>query len=164
MCTVSPSEVVQMSWVRLSPFTSRESGILPRPQRRRDGWLPKAVAVDSSIISHLPEEEAVWEGRSPRQAAALTEEGLAAIRATAELPRTGPRGRTHRARTARRRGLVDIALVSVMRDAMLQRSEAARASGGSMSILTPRGKPGSSASAPVARSRIGSLWPRRLRG
>ena len=51
--------------------------------------------------------------------------GLAAIRATAELPRTGPRGRTERARTARRRGLVDIALVSVMRDAMLRRSEAA---------------------------------------
>ena len=49
----------------------------------------------------------------------------AAIRATAELPRTGPRGRTKRARTARRRGLVDIALASVMRDALLRRSEAA---------------------------------------
>ena len=69
--------------------------------------------------------QATWEGRTPRQAAALTEEGLAAIRATAELPRTGPRGRTERARTARRRGQVDIALVSVMRDAMLRRSEAA---------------------------------------
>ena len=69
--------------------------------------------------------QAAWEGRTPRQAAALTEEGLAVIRATAELPRTGPRGRTERAHTARRRGQVDIALVSVMRDAMLRRSEAA---------------------------------------
>ncbi len=69
--------------------------------------------------------QAAWEGRTPRQAAALTEEGLAAIRATARLPRTGPRGRTERDRTARLRGQVDIALVSVMRDAMLRRSETA---------------------------------------
>ena len=69
--------------------------------------------------------QAAWKGHTPRQAAALTEEGLAAIRATARLPRTGPRDRTERARTARLRGQVDIALVSVMRDAMLRRSEAA---------------------------------------
>ena len=68
--------------------------------------------------------QAACEGRTPRQAAALTEEGLAAIRAIAHLRRTGPRGRTERASTARLRGQVDIALVSVMRDAMLRRSEA----------------------------------------
>ena len=68
---------------------------------------------------------AAREGRTPRQAAALTEEGLAAIRATARLRRTGPGGRTERASPARLRGQVDIALVSVMRDAMLRRSEAA---------------------------------------
>ena len=68
---------------------------------------------------------AASEGRTPRQAAALTEEGLAAIRATAQQRRTGPGGRTERASKARRRGEVDIALVSVMRDAMLRRSEAA---------------------------------------
>ncbi len=69
--------------------------------------------------------EAAWEGRIPRQAATLTEEGLAAIRATAQLPRTDPRGRTESARAARRRGQADIALVSAMRDAMPRRSEAA---------------------------------------
>ena len=68
---------------------------------------------------------AAREGRTPRQAAALTEEGLAAIRQTAQLRRTGPSGRTERASKARRRGQVDIALASVMRDAMLRRSEAA---------------------------------------
>ena len=68
---------------------------------------------------------AAREGRTPKQAAALTEEGLAAIRETAQLRRTGPGGRTERASKARRRGQVDIALASVMRDAMLRRSEAA---------------------------------------
>ena len=68
---------------------------------------------------------AACEGRAPRQAAALTEEGLAAIRANARLRRTGPGGRTERASKARLRGQVDIALASVMRDAMLRRSEAA---------------------------------------
>ena len=69
--------------------------------------------------------QAACEGRTPRQAAALTEEGLAAIRATAHLRRTGPSGRIERASTAHLRGQVDIALASVMRDAMLRRSEAA---------------------------------------
>ena len=66
------------------------------------------------------------EGRTPQQAAALTTEALAAIRATAHRPRTGPGGRTESAERARRRGDVDIAIVTVMRDAMLRRSEAAR--------------------------------------
>ena len=49
---------------------------------------------------------AAREGRTPKQAAALTEEGLAAIRETAQLRRTGPGGRTERASKARRRGQV----------------------------------------------------------
>ena len=44
---------------------------------------------------------AAREGRTPKQAAALTEEGLAAIRETAQLRRTGPGGRTERASKAR---------------------------------------------------------------
>ena len=68
---------------------------------------------------------AAGEGRTPKQAAALTAEGLDAIRATAQLRRIGPTGRTEWASTARRRARVDVALVSVMRDAMLRRSEAA---------------------------------------
>ena len=48
-----------------------------------------------------------------------------AIRATAAGPRAGPTGRTESPETARIRGAVDVALASVMRDAMLRRSEAA---------------------------------------
>ena len=69
---------------------------------------------------------AAREGRAaPRQAAALTAEGLAAIRATAQRRRAGRTGRTESRSTAFRRGIVDVALCAVMRDAMLRRSEAA---------------------------------------
>ena len=64
-------------------------------------------------------------GRGQKQATALTAEGLAAIRATACLPRRGRGGRTETAEFARRRGLVDIAMVSLMRDALLRIGEAA---------------------------------------
>lgn len=66
--------------------------------------------------------------RPRRQAAPLSDADLAAIRATACLPRVGGGGIRVRRETeaaARRRGLVDIALCSVMRDALLRRSEAA---------------------------------------
>ena len=62
---------------------------------------------------------------APRQAAALTAEAMAAIRATAHLPRTGPTGRTESKEAARRRAVVDIALAATVRDALLRRSEAA---------------------------------------
>ena len=66
--------------------------------------------------------------RPQRQAAPLTGASLAAIRATALLPRSGG-GRLRRRResgeAARRRGLLDIALCSVMRDGLLRRGEAA---------------------------------------
>ena len=65
------------------------------------------------------------EGRTPQQAAALTGEALAAIRATAHRPRTSPGGRTESAEQARRRGDMDVAITTVMRDALLRRSEAA---------------------------------------
>ena len=61
----------------------------------------------------------------PRQARGLTAEALAAIRRTAHLPRSGPTGRTESAECARLRGDVDVAIASVMRDALLRRSEAA---------------------------------------
>ncbi len=46
---------------------------------------------------------AAHEGRTPKQAAALTAEVLEVIRAAAHLRRTGPGGRTEGARPARRR-------------------------------------------------------------
>ena len=64
-------------------------------------------------------------GEGSRQASPLTAGGLAAIRATALTPRAGPSGRTESPGAARIRGAVDVALASVMRDALLRRSEAA---------------------------------------
>ena len=49
---------------------------------------------------------------------------LSAIRATALNRRTGAAGRRETEKRARRRGRVDIAIISVMRDALLRRSEA----------------------------------------
>ena len=60
-----------------------------------------------------------------RQAAPLTASALAAIVATAHRRRTGATGRTESRGQAVRRGAVDVALLAVMRDALLRRSEAA---------------------------------------
>ena len=62
-------------------------------------------------------------GAAQGQAAALTAEGLAAIRATAHLPRRGRGGCLETAGFARQRGLVDVALASVIRDGLLRVSE-----------------------------------------
>ena len=115
-------------------------------ERAADGLSPSSLRMDCAAIRYRHAEaghgnpadsegvrrvlrgltrRAAGEGRTPKQAAALTASGLDAIRATAHLRRTGPTGRTERTSTARRRGRVDVALVSVMRDAMLRRSEAA---------------------------------------
>lgn len=67
-------------------------------------------------------------GTAPNQARPLTAKALAAIRATACLRRTGGgevRRRRESEEAALHRGLVDIALCSVMRDALLRREEAA---------------------------------------
>ena len=64
-------------------------------------------------------------GRAQKQAAELTAASLAAIRATACVPHTGRGGSLETVSTAEARGLMDIALVSLMRDGMLRRSEAA---------------------------------------
>lgn len=64
------------------------------------------------------------EGRRRRQAKPLTAEALAAVRAT--LRRPLPRGRGYESQaTADRRATRELALVMVLRDAMLRRSEAA---------------------------------------
>ena len=63
-------------------------------------------------------------GQREKRAQPLTAEDLEKIRDTACIPRKTDRG-MERFSNARRRGLVDIALISVMRDALLRRSEAA---------------------------------------
>ena len=104
-----------------------------------------------------------------RQAEALTAENMAAIRATALLPRRG-RGGMETGEQARRRGLADIALVGLMRDCMLRRSEAADVRWGPYHLTpgwhrtTPRGgiedRPGGRGRAAV-RQQAGDAGPRR---
>ena len=64
-------------------------------------------------------------GRNQKQAEALTEEALSAIESTVLEPRRGRGGRYESQETAKCRGNLDIAVISLMRDAMLRVSEAA---------------------------------------
>ncbi|WP_423916833.1 tyrosine-type recombinase/integrase [Candidatus Poriferisodalis sp.] len=64
-------------------------------------------------------------GKAQKQAKGLTADALDAIAATACRPRLGKNGRRESAQAAARRGSVDIALVRLMRDAMLRVSECA---------------------------------------
>ena len=64
-------------------------------------------------------------GAAQRQAEGITEQELQVLRVTACRPRRWRYGRTESADTAERRGRLDIAMISVMRDALLRVSEAA---------------------------------------
>ena len=64
-------------------------------------------------------------GRSQKQAEALTAEALKAIESTAHRPRVGRGGRLETQESAAQRANMDIAMISLMRDAMLRVSEAA---------------------------------------
>ena len=87
--------------------------------------------------------QAAEEGRGePRQARGLNADVLAAIRATAHVPRTGPTGRKETVETARSRGEMDIAIASVMRDALLRRGEAAELRWGAVEFRRGRFGPG----------------------
>ena len=77
------------------------------------------------VVKGLARAAAAAGNAAQKQAAALTAEALAAIRATATARRTGRGGHLESAGTARRRGLMDIALCAVMSDGGLRRSEAA---------------------------------------
>ena len=61
---------------------------------------------------------------APKQADALTAEALARIRETGRLPRRGRGGRMESAAVAQARGTVDLAIIGVMADGGLRRSEA----------------------------------------
>ena len=112
-------------------------------QRAADGRKPGTIRMGLAAVSaadrqvNLPspaEDEGVRAtmrgitrvaGRAQKQAAGLTAASLAAIRATACVPRIGRGGSLETAHTAEARGQIDIALISLMRDGMLRRSEAA---------------------------------------
>ena len=84
--------------------------------------ITKHARVREALRSHR--YRTARAGIRVKQAEALTAENMAAIRATALRPRRG-RGGMETEEQARRRGLVDIALVGLMRDCLLRRSEAA---------------------------------------
>ena len=80
-------------------------------------------AAHPSLKQHL-RTIAQRRGRPQKQASPLDAQALAAIRATAREPRRLPSGRIESSRTARRRGTTDVALASLMREALLRISEA----------------------------------------
>lgn len=86
---------------------------------------PVASTLVRDTLQGLSRQAALSGRAGQRQAGALTDEALKAIRATACKPRVGRGGHMEAAETARRRGLVDIALCQTMSDAGLRRSEAA---------------------------------------
>ena len=68
-----------------------------------------------------------WRNRAPapRQAGALTADALARVREVLRLPKRSRGGRMESADTARRRAALDLAIIGVMADGGLRRSEAA---------------------------------------
>ena len=80
---------------------------------------------DTSEVKRALKSATRKAGRLQRQAEALTAESLEEIRETACMPRRGRGGRAESPATASLRGRIDIAMISLMRDAMLRVSEAA---------------------------------------
>ena len=92
--------------------------------------------TDNEGVTRVTAGLAREKGRRQRQAKPLTDKALAAVKATAMLPR-GHQGRAVKAENAwdaRRRGQVNIALLSVHRDGLLRRSEAAALRWGDVEI------------------------------
>ena len=87
-----------------------------------------ARGLCAADVGHI--EDALQDLPQPRHAAGFRRRvgplaAWAAVRATATRPRVLGQGRMESAVRAERRGLVDVALLAVMRDAPLRRSEAA---------------------------------------
>lgn len=85
--------------------------------------ITKAPQVRDALRSHR--NSSARAGVTVQQAEALTAEVMAAIRATALQPRRGRGGIMETEAYARRRGRLDIALIGLMRDCLLRRSESA---------------------------------------
>ena len=73
-----------------------------------------------------------WRNRAPapRQADALTSDALARVREVFRLPKRGRGGRMESAETAHKRAALDLAIIGVMADGGLRRSEAAARAAG----------------------------------
>ena len=88
---------------------------------RVEGTNPCEVEIVTETMSGLSR----MHGLAQSQATGFTDAHLAAVEATALIPRRGRGGRLESPEIARHRGLVDIALLYTMRDGLLRRSEAA---------------------------------------
>ena len=77
-----------------------------------------------------------WRNRAPapRQAGALTADALARVREVLRLPKRGRGGRMESADTARRRAALDLAIIGVLADGGLRRSEAAALTWGDVEL------------------------------
>ena len=77
-----------------------------------------------------------WRNRAPapRQADALTSDALARVREVLRLPRRGRGGRMESPETARRRAAMDMAIIGVLADGGLRRSEAAALTWGDVEL------------------------------
>ena len=105
----------------------------------------EALGMDSPTLSLLVRRtlgdlrkraEASRPGRRrPEPTSGITESDFTEIQASALLPRTGPSGRTESERAAHSRGAVDIAMISAMRDAPLQGSEAVALTWGDVEFM-----------------------------
>lgn len=91
--------------------------------KHRDEGLPDPC--ESAEVRNTLRSARRKAGMEQRQAEGLTDEALDAIVATACQPRRWRGGRTESAEAAECRGVRDIAIVRVMRDALLRVSEAA---------------------------------------
>ena len=110
-----------------------------------DGKAMATIALARAAISHAHAAEGLAKGDNParhpvvaemvkgwrnqapapKQASALTTEALARIRETARLPRRGRGGRVETPAAALVRAAVDLAIIGVMADGGLRRSEGA---------------------------------------
>ena len=92
-------------------------------------YVHRAAGMDSPCaapeVRHTLSGAVRKAGRLQRQAAALTAAALACIRATAREPRRGRGGHPESRASACKRAAVDVALISLMRDALLRVSEVA---------------------------------------
>ena len=126
---VFPADPVHLAdWITQRAADGRKPGTI------RMGLAAVGAAHRQANVPNPAEDEGVRAtmrgitraaGKAQKQAAGLTAASLAAIRATACVPRTGRGGLLETSATARSRGLLDIAMTSLMRDGMLRRSEAA---------------------------------------
>ena len=71
---------------------------------------------------------------APRQAGALTADALARVREVLRLPRRGRGGRMESAETTQRRATLDLAIIGVLADGGLRRSEAAALTWGDVEL------------------------------